>query len=47
MNNMIFAMSDQTREYEEEMSGFYSKWLDENISKLVYSEKEKKFIINQ
>ena len=35
------------RESEEEMSGFYSKWLDENISKLVYDEKAKKFIIKK
>ncbi len=37
----------QTREPEEQMNGFYSKWLDENISKLVYDEKAKKFVIKE
>ena len=37
----------QNRESEEEMSGFYSKWLDENISNLKYDEKEKKFVIKK
>ncbi len=37
----------QSRESEEEMSGFYSKWLDENISSLKYDEKEKKFVISK
>jgi hypothetical protein len=37
----------QGRESREQMHGFYSKWIDENIDKLVYDEKSNKFIIKK
>ena len=37
----------QGRESREQMHGFYSKWIDENIDKLVYDENAKKFIIKK
>ncbi len=33
------------REPEEEMSSFYTNWLDENLPNLTYDENAKKFVI--
>ncbi len=33
------------RDRRQSLINYYNKWLKENMSKLIYNEKEKKFII--